>query len=52
MIKGTCTMERNLCIVSFFIQEKISGPSHNALLQMGFSVQVVMWGDSDKTYLN
>ncbi len=31
-------------------QEKISGPSHNALLPMGFFVEVVMWGDSDETH--
>ncbi len=32
-------------------EEKISGPSHNALFPMGFFVKVVMWGDSDETYL-
>ncbi len=33
-------------------QEKISGPSHNAFAPNGIFVQVVMWGDSDETYLN
>ena len=31
--------------------EKISGPIHNALLPMGFFLQVVMWGDTDETVL-
>ena len=38
-------------IFYYLAEEKISGPSHNALLPMGFFVQVVMWGDSDKTHL-
>ncbi len=29
-----------------YTKEKISGPSHNALLPMGFFVQVVMWGEN------
>ena len=32
-------------------QEKIWFPSHNALLLMGYFVQVVMWGNSDETCL-
>ncbi len=31
-----------------FMQEKISGPSHNAFAPNGIFVQVVMWGDSDE----
>ena len=32
-------------------EEKIYCTSHNALLPIGYFVQVVMWGDSDETVL-
>ena len=35
-----------------FREEKISGPSHNAFATNGIFVHVVMWGDSDETFLN
>ena len=42
----------NITVLHAVNQEKISGPSHNAFAPNGIFVQVVMWGDSDETYLN
>ncbi len=51
-----------LVYIHGFYQEKIQSTSHNALLPIGLFctggpagkkiVQVVIWGDSDETYLN